>query len=265
MTLFYNIMSSTDFSLYTLNSTTGLYDVSAAAVFYISEQDIQNVFKARTDSADFSDISSADLHYYVNMDEWPSTTLLNPVNGMLDQPLSWNPIIDTGVANQMLIKHDFIRYLASKLFNSANGVFMFNNVSSMISDLEDLGETMYQQDVSASLWKYAATSTTTLETGYVVDSSTGLKATTNENSSIENICYILMKKLLDENIERFDNAIMDASGVFSLPLLEGDTINYLVKLNPSSQQHLLTSVPEFGGRIYQIKLVIDDGTNDNIY
>ena len=90
-------MSSTDFSLYTLNSTTGLYDVSAAAVFYISEQDIQNVFKARTDSADFSDISSADLHYYVNMDEWPSRTLLHPVNGMLDQPLSWNPIIDTGV------------------------------------------------------------------------------------------------------------------------------------------------------------------------
>ena len=74
-----------------------------------------------------------------------------------------------------------------------------------------------------------------------------------------------MKKLLDENIERFDNVIMDASGVFSLPLLEGDTINYLVKINPSSQQHLLTSVPEFGGRIYQIKLVIDDGTNDNIY
>ena len=261
MALFYNIMSSTDFTLYALNSSTGLFDVSAAAVFYISEQDIQKVFKARTDSADFSDISSVDLHYYIHMDEWPSRTLLNPVNGMLDQTLSWNPIVDTGEPDKMLVKHDFIRYLASKLFNSINGVFMFNNMSQMLDDLEDLGETLYQQDVSASLWKYAATSTTALETGYVVDNSTGLKATTKENGSIENLCYIMMNKLLDENIERFDDVVMDASGVFSLPILEGDTINYIVKINPSSQQHLATNVSPIGGRVYQIKIVVDDGTN----
>ena len=256
-------MSSTDFTLYALNSETGLFDVSAAAVFYISEQDIQKVFKARTDSADFSDISSVDLYYYVDMNEWPSTTLLNPVNGKLDQALSWNPIVETGEPSKMLVKHDFIRYLALKLFNSVNGVFMFNNVSNLLENLNSLGETMYQQDVSASLWKYATTSNTELETGYVIDSSTGLKATTKANDSIENLCYILMNKILDENIDRFDNVVMDASGVFSLPILEGDTINYIVKINPSSQQHLATNVSPFGGRVYQIKIVVDDGSNNN--
>ena len=71
----------------------------------------------------------------------------------------------------------------------------------------------------------------------------------------------MMNKLLDENIERFDDVVMDASGVFSLPILEGDTINYIVKINPSSQQHLATNVSPIGGRVYQIKIVVDDGTN----
>ena len=32
----------------------GVLDVSATAIFYISETDIQNIFKAQTDSEDFT-------------------------------------------------------------------------------------------------------------------------------------------------------------------------------------------------------------------
>ena len=49
-----------------------ILDVSASAVFYISEQDIQNVFKARTTETDVSNINYSDLLYFIHMDQWPT-------------------------------------------------------------------------------------------------------------------------------------------------------------------------------------------------
>ena len=242
-------------------------DASATAVFYMSQTDVRNVFQVRTDSKDLTDISSADLMHYVFMDRWPTRTRLNPVNGMMDQTQSQNAMISAGIAaNKMLVKHDFIRYLASKLFNTPQGADLFNNESDLISNLNSLGETSYQQDISAALWKYSTTSIENVysdggDEGFVLDSVTGLKATTNDMVSNENLCYVMLNQLLETNPERFNDITTDASGVFPLPILEGDSINYSLKINPIANQNTLTGVPEFGGRVYHIKVVIDDGTN----
>jgi hypothetical protein len=247
----------------------GTLDASATAVFYMSQTDVRNVFQVRTDSNDLTDISSADLMHYVFMERWPTRTRLNPVNGMMDQEKSKNAMISTGVdANKMLVKHDFIRYLASKLFNTPQGADLFNNESELISGLNVLGETSYQQDISAALWKYSTTSTQNVysdggDEGFVLDSVTGLKATTNDMVSTENLCYIMLNQLLNKNPERFNDLAIDASGVFPLPILEGDSINYRLQINPIANQNTLTGVPEFGGRVYHIKVVIDDGTKTN--
>jgi len=243
-------------------------DASATAVFYMSQTDVRNVFQVRTDSKDLTDISSADIMHYVFMNRWPTRTRLNPVNGMMDQTQSQNAIISAGIAaNKMLVKHDFIRYLASKLFNTSQGVDLFNNESDLISNLNSLGETSYQQDISAALWKYSTTSIENVfsdggDEGFVLDSVTGLKATTNDMVSNENLCYIMLNQLLEKNPERFNDITIDASGVFPLPILEGDSINYSLKINPIANQNMLTGVPEFGGRVYHIKVIIDDGTNE---
>jgi hypothetical protein len=247
----------------------GTLDASAIAVFYMSQTDVRNVFQVRTDSNDLTDISSSDLMHYVFMERWPTRTRLNPVNGMMDQEKSQNAMISTGIdANKMLVKHDFIRYLASKLFNTPQGADLFNNESELISGLNGLGETSYQQDISAALWKYSTTSTQNVysdggDEGFVLDSVTGFKATTNDMVSTENLCYIMLNQLLNKNPERFNDLAIDASGVFPLPILEGDSINYRLQINPIANQNTLTGVPEFGGRVYHIKVVIDDGTKTN--
>ena len=46
-------------------------DVSATAIFYMSETDVQNVFKAQTDSKDLTDISSTDIKHFIFMENWP--------------------------------------------------------------------------------------------------------------------------------------------------------------------------------------------------
>lgn len=271
-------MSSIDFVLdvmsTSVNFTTlatiddpidGVLDVSATAIFYISETDIQNVFKAQTDSEDFTDISATDLKHFIFMNNWPYNLTLNPANGMMDQPRSYNPIHVTTTPNKMLLKHDFIRYLAKDLFSTPKGVDLFNNERELVEHLNTLGNNSFQSDISGLLWKYSTTSTYPIGNGFVVDPITGLKATTNDNTSDENICWILLNKLLESVPDRFSDlgAVIDSSGVFPLPILEGDTINFLFSITPATNQHLLTDVSEISTRRYQIKLMVDDGSGIN--
>lgn len=260
---------------YTMNTSgtvddpiDGVLDASATAVFYMSQSDIQSVFQVQTDSNDMTDVSSSDLRFYVFMNRWPVTTVLNPANGMLDQPLSWSPIMNVGIPNKMLVKHDFLRYLAQKLFNTPQAVDLFNNESALIGSLNTLGSYAYQHDISGALWKYATTASTAVPTnvneGFVVDYVTGLKCTTADLATDANLCYILTNKLLQDHPERFKTLTVDAQGLFPVPILAGDTINFLTQINPVAGQNNLTGVSAFGGRTYQIKLVIDDGSHTNI-
>jgi hypothetical protein len=245
----------------------GIVDVSATAVFYISQADIRSVFQVQTDSYDISDMSATDLHFYVFMNRWPATTILNPVNGMMDQPLSWSPIMNTGNKSKMLVKHDFIRYLALKLFNTAQAADLFNNESALITGLNAIGNTAYQQDISAALWKYSTTSSYPTSPynsgGFVADPVTGLKSTTAEITTDDNLCFVIVNKLLQDTPHRFSNIVVDQYGLFPVPLLAGDTISFVTKINPVTGQNNLTGVPAFGGRSYQIKLIIDDGSHSN--
>ena len=64
----------------------GITDVSATAVFYVSQTDMQNLFRFQTDSEDFNDISYVDIRYFTYMDHWNPNLVVNPMNAMLDKP-----------------------------------------------------------------------------------------------------------------------------------------------------------------------------------
>jgi hypothetical protein len=245
--------------------STSTLDVSAISIYYISETDIQNIFKVRTDSNDVNDISLTDLKHFIHMDKWPHNLTLNPVNGMMDQPQSTNSISNVNIPNKMLVKHDFIRYLAKNLFNTPQGVDLFNNERELVQNLNTLGNNAFQTDISSVLWKYSTYSTHSNETGFVVDDVTGLKATTNDNTSDENICWVLLNTLLAKAPNRFKNLenVIDSDGVFSLPIFVGDTINFTFDITPANNQHLLTNSSEIVSRKYQIKIVVDDGAGIN--
>tara|TARA_Y100000022_G_scaffold117449_1_gene101444 strand:- start:229 stop:3543 length:3315 start_codon:yes stop_codon:yes gene_type:complete len=268
-----------DFAIYALSSTKTMttaatmgyptesptVDISATAVFYMSQTDIRNVFKIRVNSTNMNDVSNSDIMHFMFMENWPSSLYLNPMNGMMDQILSENATIVLPTPNKMLVKHDFLRYISKKLFNTVSGVSLFNNEATLVSNLTNMGKDIYDNTIGVKLNKYSTTSNTPLETGFVIDPVTGLKATTNDNTSNDNICRVLLNTLMENVPSRFSDisGVMDASGVFSLPIDIGDTINFFMTIHPQANQHLLTGVPPISPRKYQIKIVIDDGTGVN--
>ena len=243
----------------------GAVDLSAIAVFYMAQEDIQNVFQVYTDSNEISDISYEGMHYHVFAKDWPYTVRLNPVNAMMDRPESANTLFNAYNPSEMLVKHDFIRYLALKLFNTPMATDLFSNEGELLNNLNSLGELVYQ-DISASIWKYATTSSRPVPqdvtSGFII-SHTGLKATTTDLPTLDNLGFVLTNKLLEVLPQRFNNLQLDSRNLFRLPILAGDTISFTFTLNPSPGQNELTGVPPFEGRTYKIKIVIDNGSHVN--
>lgn len=238
-------------------ASIALADVSATAVFYVSQADMQNVFKFQSDSFDINDLSSSDIRYFTYMTNWPEALVINPVNAMLDKNDSQNAITSVGIPNKMLVKHDFIRYLALKLFNTPSGVDLFNNESELISHLNSMGNASYQNDISGTLWKYATTASTAIDnTNFIVDASSNDKCTTDHFTTNENICRELFNQILHANKERFSDISPNTLGVRSLPILDGDSISYRFTVFPKAGQNTITGVPAFGGRSYAIKLLV---------
>ena len=245
-------------------ATPTLLDVSATATYYISQTNINNVFKFQSDSWDFNDISASDIRYFIHMDQWPSDLLINPVNAMLDSPGSSNAILQVGIPNRMLVKHDFIRYLALKLFNTASGVDLFNNEVDLVTALNTMGDASFQADISGTLWKYATTSSRAVDsTEFILDASSNLKCTTDNLTSNENICRELFNQILNNNKNRFSDVVFDGYNQASLPIIAGDSISYKFTVHPATNQNTLTGVPAFGGRSYRIKLIVDNGVGTN--
>jgi hypothetical protein len=163
----------------------------------------------------------------------------------------------------MLVKHDFIRYLALKLFGTVNGVDLFNNEVQMVQALNYIGNTSLE-DISGTFWKYSSHSTFPDISGmFLTDASNNMRYATDEFNTNENICRELFYQLLYEKKERFANLVTDNNYLVGLPILEGDVINFNFTINPSPGQNVLTGVPEFFGRNYRIKLIVDDGTGVN--
>jgi hypothetical protein len=245
----------------------GITDASAVAVFYMSQAEIQNVFYFETDSLNFSDISYERLHYFIYMNRWPSHMVLAPTNGMMDQAGSSNAMLQIGIPNKMLVKHDFVRYLASSLFNTPNGVDLFNNQETLLHTLDTMGQYSWQNDISASLWKYATTSSypvpADVRSGFIYDQYSNLKCTTADLPMDVNLGCKMMNQLLMLQPERFNHLVLDDYGQAPIPILAGDTIQFLFTIYPAPGQNNLTGVPAFGGRSYAIKIIIDNGEHQN--
>jgi hypothetical protein len=272
-------MSSINFVLdrfsaaYTLSQSATMFegesiaftDASATAVFYVSEANMKNVFKFQSDSFDINDLSASDIRYFTYMSNWPEGLVINPVNAMLDKSESANAITSVGIPNKMLVKHDFIRYLALKLFNTPSGVDLFNNENELIAHLNDMGNASYQNDISGSLWKYATNASTAVDnTNFILDASSNDKCTTDHLTSNDNICRELFNQILYANKSRFSDISLNTLGVRSLPILSGDSISYRFTVFPKAGQNDITGVAAFGGRSYRIKLlVVGDVAGEN--
>ena len=274
-------MSSIDFSLPALNSSFQLdvsgailreapdtmTDVSATAIYNFKTSHMNNIFKYFSDSYDVNDITDGtDVRYYVFMDQWPVDASLNPAHAEM-KSASGHMLPTDGtnvVRNKNLVKHDFTRYLAYKLFNTVYGVDLFSNETALHEDISSKGRTA-KNSIMTVLKNVSAKAATgsTIVVGQT-DASDN-RYSTNANTATSNICRELMRQIASVAPARFyDASYNDASGnpYRTVPLRAGDTINFKVFVKAADNQHTLTGrSAAFEERVYKIQLVLSDTAN----
>lgn len=228
-------------------------DTSAVAVFEVMLNDMKDLFKFQTDSADVTNLDETDIKYYVDETKWPLD--FNPVNAMMDAADSSGSIaIDGFEGNKLLVAHDFVRYLASKLFNTFHGVDLFNNEVELLQNLrlicDDSAEGHTAFDIKAALEKVGMN-------GNHADIKGGIGSSymTNENNTSENICRVLLEQMTKTAIDRFAT-ISDSLDPQSLPFLVGDSISFKLIVSAAEGQEELTGVDAIAPRSYEIRLNI---------
>jgi len=245
----------------TLDSSSVNMDATdATSVFYIKVSDFNNIFKYHTDSFDINDISSSDVKYYVFHRKWPTDLKINPSHAMMDKTESINMLgFEQGyTSDKSLLKHDFIRYIALRLFNTIHGVDLFSNESDLQENTVYLGETV-RNNIDVIL---SGISTTSSSESMSYDAS-GNKYLTNDASGNTNLCRELMRQIAAAAPDRFYNNGGNDSLLKNVPLLENDTIKFKLIIRAAVGQNILTGVNEIPSRSYTIKLILKNTVNTN--
>jgi hypothetical protein len=238
----------------------------ADAVFYVKLSDMLSVFKFRTPRETDGSLNlaifdaSSDIQYYVFRKCWPTSLKINPSHAMLDQSESSGMLTGGGgsfAANKSLVKHDFIRYISLQLFNTIQGVDFLSNESDLLENIVYYGE-VARVGIMAVL---DTISTQSADITMAADVS-GNRYLTNTQTSNTNISRELLRQIYLNVPERLSalQGTADVSGggvMLSVPLVENDTLNIKVIVQPSAGQHTLTNREGvIQPRSYNIKLVM---------
>lgn len=235
-----------------VSTSVASIDASANAVLTVSLADMKNMFKLQTDSADVLNTAASDLKFYVDTSgNWPT---LNPANAMMDHASSSNAIATADLAsNKLMIAHDFVRYLAEKLFGTYHGVDLFNNEVELLQNLRSLcGSSGAMGTIDGLLDAVDITDGT--HAGIATDGD-GNKYMTNATNTSANICKALYDQLATNSPSRF-SALTDSPNKQSLPFEEDDSFTFKLTVNPEANQHTLTNVNAIGARTYKIQLIL---------
>jgi hypothetical protein len=238
-------------------------DVSATAIYYVKTSDMLNVFKFQTDSFDVNDLSASDIKYYVFRDAsgWPVNLKINPAHAAMSAGAKLTAGVD---ASKNLLKHDFVRYLAESLFNTVHGVDLFSNEDALLENIAFKGQGA-RTAIELALDKV---NTTYVAAGYLtsaVDAS-GYRYTTNALTGNTNICRELMRQIANGAASRFAGTVASTLHQ-SVPLVNGDTLNFKVTVAAADNQHDLTGrTGPFDTRVYKIQLILcaDGGISNNV-
>lgn len=277
--------NSTTFQLYALGSDGGGgggggdgggdersgpgYD--ADAVFYVKLSDMQYVFKFRTPTTSMNggvDISlnqavfdaSSNIQYYVFRKNWPTALKLNPSHAMLDRTESSGLLTGGGggggggtfSTDKSLVKHDFIRYIALQLFNTVHGVDLFRNEDDLLENI-----TYYGEVARVGIMSVLDTVCTMSANITMAMDGSGNRYLTNSTTENTNISRELMRQIVLNVPGRLEAYATESGGVLlSVPLVDNDTLNIKVVMEPSPNQHALTNVNAIPARTYNIKLIM---------
>jgi hypothetical protein len=250
-----------------------LTDISATAIIYVSTQSFLDAFKIQTDASDVDDVVGSDIKYFFDKTAWdgdaglarrPTNAMMNidasvdaNLAGVLSTDGAENAIGTSGAnagayaADRMFVCHDFVRYLALKLFNTHFGVDLFNNEENLLRSLSRAGQDVL--DAHAALLDQVDVSNQALPTfdgkGYTTDDDTDVSL---------NITRVLFEKMMNsqDGRARLATDLSNNDGLQSVPFKDGDSLSFKLTINPTVGQNELTGVSAFGGRVYEIKYVL---------
>ena len=223
----------------------------ACGIMYVSLNTFRNIFKFKTTEIENNSLNnnvltttSADIIYYVDSSSFPD---INSAHAMMDVSGSQDIVLESTNRYSNLIKHDFLFYIAKENWGNAASIGLYSNVLLMKNNIEDIGWSVWlllkQKLINAD------------------NSGNGLTNDVSNNAS-----FNFSKRML-EQIKYFDadrlnvdisynpsggevnGHILDTSGVQSIPLKEGDSCNFFIKLASDG----------LDDRIYRVKLLL---TND---
>ena len=231
----------------------------ATAIFYVSVEEMKAVFKFQTDASNIdlsAGIPDSGLKFFVVDSAFQEH---NPADASLNDSKSVGAMLSANGAGvelstaQSTVACDYVRYLAYKLFNTAYAEELFSNGFELTTNIHDICHTMWTTDITATLAAVGVTNATL----HGPDPTTGYYYSDESNLTSSNLCRELLAQLAKTDPSRFNAAhglIADTTELQSIPFVAGDSISYLLKINPAAGQEGLTGVAPFDGRTYQIRM-----------
>jgi uncharacterized protein YjbI with pentapeptide repeats len=241
-------------------SSISVEATDATAVFYVRLSDINNIFMYQSDASDITNVSADDIKYYVFHRNWPTELKLNPSHAMMNKNESAGMLgAGDGFTNdKSLAKHDFIRYIALRLFNTIHAVDLFHNETELNENSVFLGETV-RDNIDTILSGISTTSSS----GTMLYDASGNKYLTNDASGNTNLCREIMRHIAAVAPTRFYGNVPNHAGLKNVPFIENDTLQYKLVVQAAASQNMLTGVSEIPSRSYTIKLVLKNTVNSN--
>lgn len=258
------------------NLTSDVLSISgdAVAVFLVKTSEIKKVFQFQTDAININDLSAQDMKFYVEMKDWPAAiNPMNPANAMMDVPVHSSGAISSiskfnGAAydhHKALVKHDFIRYIALKMFNTHQAVDLFNNQLAVIQNIETVcddsidGHAWY--DISAAL--YSVDSQLGTNPGLLIEND--LKYMTVATTTPDNLSRELFLQIVGNQPNRLTAfpdgtaRILGSAGPQDMIFYDGDSINFNLTINVAAGQETvsgLSNISPIPSRTYVVKLLM---------
>lgn len=261
----------------TLSAAFYTMDVSAVADLNVDASLVRLAFQIQTDASDVVDASFSDIKYFVDREAfWASDSdhsfSINAADAVLNTaataPLV--PILDSSAQpSKYMVCHDFIRYIASKLFNTPYGVDLFKNEIDLLNDVRLKSQKVWAV-IDNQLIKYDITSrpgsNTTIMHGVTYDAQASPLGTLGSdnyysNDDVDNVCKKLLEQMAYYNPARL-STIRNSTDKQPIPFIGGDSISLKLTINPEPNQHNLTNVSAFGARTFRIRFNLIEGYLD---
>lgn len=251
-----------------LTSVFYTMDVSAVADLYVDASLVRLAFQIQTDASDVVNVESTDIKYFIDRDVFWGNDVshsfsINSADAVLDSvaTASLTPILDfSAVPKKNMVCHDFVRYIASKLFNTPYGVDLFSNEIELLNDIRLKSQKVWAT-IDNQLIKYditsrpGASSVTQHTVTYGSQASeAGTLGTDNYyiNTDTDNVCKKLLEQMAHYNPTRL-TTIKNSVDKQPIPFIGGDSISLKLTINPEPNQHNLTGVSAFGARTFRIR------------